>query len=152
MNEFVGDAIIDVILTPHALSDSGSKASDFDFDLGSGSELGSDESEETSSEEGGEVARAQDEMKVILIAAFIIPASGVLDFSVLFLEIADAYLEKEMYGNAKTRSFYVLMQRAACLKNIGELRDMADVYEHDGRVYSVLRTGPGGSIDCRSTI
>ncbi|KAF9032358.1 hypothetical protein BJ165DRAFT_1535052 [Panaeolus papilionaceus] len=73
--------------------------------------------------------------------ASIILSSDVLDYSVLFLEIADAYFEKEMYEDAKviyellggdvaTSSVYVLLQTAACMKNIGELRDAADVYEH----------------------
>lgn len=30
----------------------------------------------------------------------------------------------------KTSSIYILLQTAACMRNIDELRDAADVYEH----------------------
>ncbi|KAF9481095.1 TPR-like protein [Pholiota conissans] len=68
-------------------------------------------------------------------------AEDVLDYSVLFAEIADAYFEREMYAEAKpiyellggdpaTSSIYILLQTAACMRNVDELRDAADVYEH----------------------
>ncbi|KAF9039783.1 hypothetical protein BJ165DRAFT_1494039 [Panaeolus papilionaceus] len=59
----------------------------------------------------------------------IILSSDVLDYSGLFLEIADAYFEREMYEVARaiTNSIYVLLPTAACRKNIGEFGDAADV-------------------------
>jgi len=83
----------------------------------------------------------------------------VLDYSVLFAEIADAYFEHEMYAEAKpiyellggdpavcqaisvqysfsdqsgpkTSSIYILFQTAICMRNLEELREAADVYEH----------------------
>ncbi|KAF8153752.1 hypothetical protein B0H34DRAFT_65394 [Crassisporium funariophilum] len=68
-------------------------------------------------------------------------AEDVLDYSVLFAEIADAYFEREMYAEAKpiyellggdsaTSSIYILLQTAACMRNVEELRDAVEVYEH----------------------
>ena len=84
----------------------------------------------------------------------------------LFAEIADAYFEREMYAEAKpiyellggdsavcaiscfafeitelvykTSSIYILLQTAACMRNIDELRDAADVYEHSQTIFSFL--------------
>ncbi|KAF9034869.1 hypothetical protein BJ165DRAFT_1598451 [Panaeolus papilionaceus] len=78
--------------------DLASEASDSDSESESGSDE-SDGSEETST------------------AASIILASDVLDYLVLFFEIADAYFEKEIY-------------EAVCMKTIGKLRDSEEVYEH----------------------
>ncbi|KAF9526180.1 hypothetical protein CPB83DRAFT_896331 [Crepidotus variabilis] len=68
-------------------------------------------------------------------------SEDVLDYSVLFAEIADAYFDKEMYSEAKpiyellggdpaTSSIYILMQTAACMRNVDDLKDAAEVYEH----------------------
>lgn len=65
----------------------------------------------------------------------------VLDYAPLFAEIADAYFEKELWAEARpvyellgsdesTSSLYILLQTAACLRMLGELRDAAEVYEH----------------------
>ncbi|PPQ68724.1 hypothetical protein CVT26_003630 [Gymnopilus dilepis] len=65
----------------------------------------------------------------------------VLDYSVLFAEIADAYFERGMYAEAKpiyellggdpaTSSIYILLQTAACMRNVDELKEAAEVYEH----------------------
>ncbi|KAF9034870.1 hypothetical protein BJ165DRAFT_1511948 [Panaeolus papilionaceus] len=56
-------------------------------------------------------------------------ASDVLDDSVLFLHIADARVIYELLGQMLC-SVYVLQKTAACMKNIGELKDATDVYEH----------------------
>ena len=86
-------------------------------------------------------------------------AQDILDYAVLFAEIADAYFEREMYAEAKpiyellgadpavcdsqyvflitwhssqlkTSSIYILLQTAACMKMLEELREAAEVYEH----------------------
>ncbi|KDR78033.1 hypothetical protein GALMADRAFT_245006 [Galerina marginata CBS 339.88] len=68
-------------------------------------------------------------------------AEDVLDYSVLFAEIADAYFERGLYAEAKpiyellggdpaTSSIYILLQTAACMRNVDELKDAAEVYEH----------------------
>ncbi|KAF9011799.1 hypothetical protein BDQ17DRAFT_1420213 [Cyathus striatus] len=68
-------------------------------------------------------------------------AEDVLDYAVLFAEIADAYFERGMYVEAKpiyellggdpaTSSLYILLQTAACLRMLDELKDAAEVYEH----------------------
>ncbi|KAF8812960.1 TPR-like protein [Phlegmacium glaucopus] len=68
-------------------------------------------------------------------------SEDILDYSVLFAEIADAYYEREMYAEAKpiyellggdpaTSSIYILLQTAACMRNVEELREAANVYEH----------------------
>ncbi|KAH9476509.1 Transcription factor tau subunit sfc4 [Psilocybe cubensis] len=67
-------------------------------------------------------------------------SEDVLDYSVLFAEIADAYFERGMFaeakpiyellgGNLATTSIYILLQTAACMRNVDELRDAAEVYE-----------------------
>ena len=35
----------------------------------------------------------------------------------------------------KTSSIYILLQTAACMRNIDELRDAADVYEHSWTIF-----------------
>ncbi|KAF8883905.1 hypothetical protein CPB84DRAFT_1750548 [Gymnopilus junonius] len=97
-------------------------------------------------------------------------AEDVLDYSVLFAEIADAYFERGMYAEAKpiyellggdpaTSSIYILLQTAACMRNVDELReaaDLAEIYEIMGEprkaldlVYEVIdsrkRRGKGAS-------
>ncbi|KAJ7594254.1 hypothetical protein C8J56DRAFT_926291 [Mycena floridula] len=73
--------------------------------------------------------------------AEVILSQDVLDYTPLFGEIADAYFEREMYAEARpiyellgtdacTSSLYVLLQTAACLRNLDELKDAAEVYEH----------------------
>ncbi|EDR07780.1 uncharacterized protein LACBIDRAFT_297936 [Laccaria bicolor S238N-H82] len=68
-------------------------------------------------------------------------AQDILDYAVLFAEIADAYFEREMCAEAKpiyellgadpaTSSIYILIQTAACMKMLEELREAAEVYEH----------------------
>ncbi|KAF8895474.1 hypothetical protein BD779DRAFT_1499735 [Infundibulicybe gibba] len=73
--------------------------------------------------------------------ANIVLSEEVLDYAPLFLEIADALFEREHYTEAKpiyevlgtdaaTSSVYVLLQTAACLRMLDELREAAEVYEH----------------------
>ncbi|KAJ6590475.1 TPR-like protein [Mycena vulgaris] len=68
-------------------------------------------------------------------------SEDLLDYAPLFVEIADAYFEEEMYSEAQpiydllgsdpnTNSFYVLLQTAACLRMLGELQEAVAVYEH----------------------
>ncbi|KAG6863908.1 hypothetical protein C0991_002154, partial [Blastosporella zonata] len=67
-------------------------------------------------------------------------SQDVLDYAPLFAEIADAYFDKELYADARpiyellgadaaTSSLYVLLQTAACLRMLDELKDAAEVYE-----------------------
>ncbi|EAU87481.2 RNA polymerase III transcription factor [Coprinopsis cinerea okayama7 len=73
--------------------------------------------------------------------ASIILSEDVLDYAVLFSEIADAYFEREMWAEARpiyellggdpaTSSIYVLLQTAACMRNLEQLKEAAEVYEH----------------------
>ncbi|KAM6492840.1 TPR-like protein [Amanita muscaria] len=75
------------------------------------------------------------------IHANIVLSQDVLDYAPLFAEIADAYFEREMYADAKpvyellgadvaTSSIYILLQTAACLRMLNELKEAAEVYEH----------------------
>ncbi|KAF4623249.1 hypothetical protein D9613_002332 [Agrocybe pediades] len=68
-------------------------------------------------------------------------AEDPLDYYVLFTEIADAYFERGMYAEAKpiyellgtnaaTSSVYILMQTAACMRQVDELKEAAEVYEY----------------------
>lgn len=85
-------------------------------------------------------------------------SQDVLDYAPLFCEIADAYFDRKMYAEAKpiyeilgtdvvvrfvlswslncglllaqTSSIYVLLQTAACLRMMNELKEAAEVYEH----------------------
>ena len=83
----------------------------------------------------------------------------ILDYAVLFSEVADADFEREMYAEAKPinelhgadpavcdsqyvffdiwhssqleiRSIYILLQTATCMKMPEELREAAEVYKH----------------------
>ncbi|KAG5653250.1 hypothetical protein H0H81_001507 [Sphagnurus paluster] len=68
-------------------------------------------------------------------------SQDVLDYAPLFAEIADAYFDKELYAEARpiyellgadaaTSSLYILLQTAACLRMLDELKEAAEVYEH----------------------
>jgi general transcription factor 3C polypeptide 3 (transcription factor C subunit 4) len=85
-------------------------------------------------------------------------SQDVLDYAPLFVEISDAYFERELYAEARpiyellgtdagvcyslldipktltralqTSSLYILLQTAACLRTLGDLREAAEVYEH----------------------
>ncbi|KAJ7876870.1 TPR-like protein [Mycena olivaceomarginata] len=72
--------------------------------------------------------------------AAIVLSQDILDYAPLFSEIADAYFERELFGealgiyellgcNETTSSVYVLLQSAECLQMTGELQDAAEVYE-----------------------
>ncbi|KAG6897632.1 hypothetical protein C0992_012861 [Termitomyces sp. T32_za158] len=67
-------------------------------------------------------------------------SQDVLDYAPLYAEIADAYFERELYADARpiyeilgsdaaTSSLYILLQTAACLRMLDELKDAAEVYE-----------------------
>ncbi|KAG6915765.1 hypothetical protein DXG01_009970 [Tephrocybe rancida] len=67
-------------------------------------------------------------------------SQDVLDYAPLFAEIADAYFDRELYAEARpiyellgadaaTSSLYVLLQTAACLRMLDELKEAAEVYE-----------------------
>ncbi|KAF5378579.1 hypothetical protein D9615_007122 [Tricholomella constricta] len=68
-------------------------------------------------------------------------SQDVLDYAPLFAEIADAYFDRELYAEARpiyellgadaaTSSLYILLQTAACLRMLDELKEAAEVYEH----------------------
>ncbi|KAG5642746.1 hypothetical protein DXG03_002261 [Asterophora parasitica] len=68
-------------------------------------------------------------------------SQDVLDYAPLFAEIADAYFERDLYAEARpiyellgadaaTSSLYILLQTAACLRMLDELKEAAEVYEH----------------------
>ncbi|KXN83202.1 Transcription factor tau subunit sfc4 [Leucoagaricus sp. SymC.cos] len=68
-------------------------------------------------------------------------SQNVKNFSVLFVELADAYFEKQLWVEAKpiyellgsdpeTSSLYILLQTAACRRMLEELKEAAEVYEH----------------------
>ncbi|KAI6048063.1 hypothetical protein EDC04DRAFT_2556141 [Pisolithus marmoratus] len=67
-------------------------------------------------------------------------SQDVLDYAALFVEIADAYFEREMYSDARpiyemlgaesaTSGLYVLLQVATCRRMQGDLRDASEVYK-----------------------
>ncbi|TFY70716.1 hypothetical protein EVG20_g2295 [Dentipellis fragilis] len=73
--------------------------------------------------------------------ANIVLAQDVVDYAPLFGEIADAYMDREMYAQARpiyellgqdvsTSSLYVLLQVARCAHMLGDLKDASEVYEH----------------------
>ncbi|KAJ4480918.1 hypothetical protein J3R30DRAFT_3462311 [Lentinula aciculospora] len=73
--------------------------------------------------------------------ANIVLQEDVLDYAVLFIEIADAYYERGLWAEAKpvyevlgtdasTSSVYILFQTASCLRMLDELKDAAEIYEH----------------------
>ncbi|KAF7325830.1 hypothetical protein MKEN_00433700 [Mycena kentingensis (nom. inval.)] len=68
-------------------------------------------------------------------------AEDVLDYTPLFVEIADAYFDRQLYAEARpiyeilgsdttTSSLDILLQTAACLRMLNELRESAEVYEY----------------------
>ncbi|KAF7318942.1 hypothetical protein HMN09_00230000 [Mycena chlorophos] len=68
-------------------------------------------------------------------------SEDILDYAPLFVEVADAYFEREQYAEARpiyetlgaettTSSLYILLQTAACLRMLNELRESAEVYEY----------------------
>lgn len=72
--------------------------------------------------------------------ATIVLSQDVLDYGALFVEIADAYFEREMYSEARpiyetlgaesaTSSLYVLLQVATCRRMQGDLREASEVYQ-----------------------
>ncbi|KAH9997918.1 TPR-like protein [Russula vinacea] len=72
--------------------------------------------------------------------ASIVLSQDVVDYAPLFVEIADAYFDREMYGQARpiyemlgqdagTSSLHVLLQVALCYHMLGQLQDAAEVYE-----------------------
>ncbi|KAI5998108.1 hypothetical protein EDD15DRAFT_2243627 [Pisolithus albus] len=72
--------------------------------------------------------------------ATIVLSQDVLDYAALFVEIADAYFEREMYSDARpiyetlgaepaTSSLYVLLQVATCRRMQGDLREASEVYK-----------------------
>ncbi|KAL0577198.1 transcription factor TFIIIC subunit tfc4 [Marasmius crinis-equi] len=64
--------------------------------------------------------------------ANVVLSEEVLDYAPLFVEIADAYFEREMYAEAKP--VYEMLgtdpNTAACLRVLGELKEAAEIYEH----------------------
>ncbi|KAI0049823.1 TPR-like protein [Auriscalpium vulgare] len=79
--------------------------------------------------------------------AGIVLAQDVADYAPLFVEIADAYYERDMYAEARpiyellgqdasTSSVYILLQVAKCCHMMGSLHEAAEVYE------SVIATDP----------
>ncbi|KAK2462196.1 hypothetical protein APHAL10511_005784 [Amanita phalloides] len=73
--------------------------------------------------------------------ANVVLSQEVLDYAPLFSEIADAYFDRTLYAEAKpiyevlgadvvTSSIYILLQTAACLRMMNELKEAAEVYEH----------------------
>lgn len=72
--------------------------------------------------------------------ASIVLSQDVVDYAPLFVEIADAYFDREMYAQARpiyemlgqdagTSSLHVLLQVALCYHMLGQLQDAAEVYE-----------------------
>ncbi|GAW03075.1 TPR-like protein [Lentinula edodes] len=75
-----------------------------------------------------------------VVHANIVLQEDVLDYAVLFIEIADAYYERGMWAEAKpvyeilgtdasTSSVYILLQTASCLRMLDELKDAAEIYD-----------------------
>ncbi|KAF5345552.1 hypothetical protein D9758_012000 [Tetrapyrgos nigripes] len=76
-----------------------------------------------------------------IMHANVVLAQDVLDYAPLFIEIADAYFERRMFTEARpiyeilgadtsTSSVYILMQTAACLRALDEVKEAAEIYEH----------------------
>ncbi|KAI0269808.1 TPR-like protein [Gloeopeniophorella convolvens] len=72
--------------------------------------------------------------------ANIVLAQDIVDYAPLFVEIADAYFDREMYAEARpiyemlgqdagTSSLHVLLQVATCYHMVGQLQDATEVYE-----------------------
>ncbi|KAF8055211.1 hypothetical protein FPV67DRAFT_1598050 [Lyophyllum atratum] len=82
----------------------------------------------------GEISEGKSHANAVL-------SQDVLDYAPLFAEIADAYFDRELYAEARpiyellgadaaTSSLYILLQTAACLRMLDELKEAAEVYEH----------------------
>ncbi|KAF8126331.1 hypothetical protein EV363DRAFT_1174437 [Boletus edulis] len=74
------------------------------------------------------------------IHADIVLSQDALDYAALFVEIADAYFELEMYSEASpiyetlgadpaTSSLYILLQVATCRRMQGDIREASEVYK-----------------------
>ncbi|KAH9969571.1 TPR-like protein [Russula dissimulans] len=72
--------------------------------------------------------------------ASVVLNQDIIDYAPLFVEIADAYFDREMYGQARpiyemlgqdagTSSLHVLLRVATCYHMLGQLQDAAEVYE-----------------------
>jgi len=72
--------------------------------------------------------------------ASIVLNQDIVDYGPLFVEIADAYFDREMYTQARpiyemlgqdagTNSLHVLLQVATCYHMLGQLQDASEVYE-----------------------
>jgi len=72
--------------------------------------------------------------------AGIVLSQDIVDYAPLFVEIADAYFDREMYAQARpiyemlgqdagTSSLHVLLQVATCYHMLGQLQDATEVYE-----------------------
>ncbi|KAJ7648003.1 hypothetical protein FB45DRAFT_1020219 [Roridomyces roridus] len=70
----------------------------------------------------------------------IVLSQDLMDYSPLFVEIADAYFDRELWAEARavyeilganetTSSVDILIKTAACLRNMDELQDAAEIYE-----------------------
>ncbi|KAI9512391.1 TPR-like protein [Russula earlei] len=72
--------------------------------------------------------------------ANIVLSKDIIDYAPLFVEIADAYFDREMHAQARpiyemlgqdagTSSLHVLLRVATCYHMLGQLQDAAEVYE-----------------------
>ncbi|KAH9080567.1 TPR-like protein [Lactarius deliciosus] len=72
--------------------------------------------------------------------AGIVLSQDIVDYAPLFVEIADAYFDRELYAQARpiyemlgqdagTSSLHVLLQVATCYHMLGQLQDATEVYE-----------------------
>ncbi|KAJ6571874.1 hypothetical protein B0H19DRAFT_1131683 [Mycena capillaripes] len=75
-------------------------------------------------------------------------SEDVLDYAPLFVEIADTFFEDQMYADAlpiyellgsdrSTSNSYVILRTAECLRQLDELGEAADIYEHLQRLGSL---------------
>ncbi|KAJ7634784.1 TPR-like protein [Roridomyces roridus] len=82
----------------------------------------------------GEIEEAKIHVSVML-------SEEVLDYAPLFVEVADAYFEREMFaearpiyeilgGDATTSSLHILLQTAICMRMMNDLKEAAEVYEY----------------------
>lgn len=82
--------------------------------------------------------------------AGIVLSQDIVDYAPLFVEIADAYFDREMYAQARpiyemlgqdagTSSLHVLLQVATCYHMLGQLQDATEVYE------TILSLGPSSN-------
>ncbi|KAK7058184.1 TPR-like protein [Favolaschia claudopus] len=79
--------------------------------------------------------------------ASIVISQDILDYAPLFVEIADAYFERELYAEAQavyellgtnetTSSVHILQQTAECLRLSDQLKDAGEVYEAGELLFS----------------